>query len=82
MKPDLGLDDLLHVALAAIGLAAAVLLFPGCNPVHDIADTAYGEELAACVEKAHTLAESKACRADTRARWGIVTVDRKDAGHD
>jgi hypothetical protein len=40
------------------------------------AEGAYGAELLACVERANTLAESKACRAEVDKRWGVI---RKDA---
>ncbi len=40
------------------------------------AEGAYGAELLACVERATTLAQSKACRAEVDRRWGVV---RKDA---
>lgn len=68
------------VSLGALVATFAVL--GACSPVHDVADKAYGKEIDACVESAKTLAESKACRAQVNQRWGIVTVEAKDAGHE
>lgn len=69
------------VDVVGIGLTLAMATYLACNPAHDIADTAYADELSACVDHAATLADSKACRAQVRERWGIVVTDRKDAGH-
>lgn len=64
-----------------IGCVALILfgvwLSIGCQSATQLeAETAYGAELAACVEAAHTLAESKACRAGVDRKWGV----RQDAG--
>lgn len=71
-----------------IGMALALfgwgMLFTHCaeapkpkpTEAQAAAEGAYGAELLACVERAKTLAESKACRAVVDKRWGVV---RKDA---
>lgn len=41
------------------------------------AEGAYGAELLACVERATTLAASKACRAEVDRRWGVVRKEPK-----
>lgn len=73
-----GWIDWLQFGALFVAMAVGV----ACSPVHEVADTAYGKELDACVESAKSLAESKACRAQVRQRWGIVTVEAKDAGHE
>ncbi len=53
---------------------AFALLLTACahqTPAQNAAEGAYGAELARCVDKATTLAESKACRADVDRRWGV-----------
>lgn len=44
------------------------------------AESAYTADLVRCVDKASTLAESKACRAQVNASWGIVETATKDGG--
>ena len=36
-----------------------------------VANETYAAEQVACVEKSATIVESRACRADVRARWGV-----------
>lgn len=43
------------------------------------AEAAYTADLTRCVDKSTTLAESKACRREVDARWGITEVP-KEAG--
>jgi hypothetical protein len=45
------------------------------------AEAAYTLELTRCVDKANTLAESKACRRRVNEQWGIVETVR-DAGRE
>ncbi len=36
-----------------------------------VANETYAAEQVACVEKSATIVESRACRAEVRARWGV-----------
>jgi hypothetical protein len=38
------------------------------------AEGAYGAMLLDCIERANSLAESKACRAEVDRQWGVVQV--------
>jgi hypothetical protein len=44
------------------------------------AESAYTADLLRCVDKAATLAESRACREVVDAKWGITHVRTKDGG--
>ena len=58
----------------------ACLLLVGCAAAKkDAAEVTYDGQLIACVDRAQTLAESKACRAAVDEKWGIT---RSDAGRD
>lgn len=56
-----------------VATAALVLLFIACSSLAGCssAETRYTTALLLCVEKAQTLAESKACRAGVDARFGV-----------
>jgi hypothetical protein len=65
----------LAIAGLLIGSAAMVLPVEGCagaqpTPTQEAAPIEYAAELEACIDKATTLAESQACRAAVRAKWG------------
>lgn len=54
------------------GFMAAWLLAVGCvGAAKTTAEATYGASLLRCVDEAHSLAESKACRAKVDAAWGI-----------
>ncbi|HVG83522.1 MAG TPA: hypothetical protein VM820_03355 [Vicinamibacterales bacterium] len=61
---------------------AMVVGTSGCKPVTQptaaqaAAEGAYGAALVQCVDQAKTLAESKSCRAQVDAEWGVVQVGR------
>lgn len=65
-------------ALAAILFGMGAILADCAEPPKQptvqqaAAEGAYTADLVACVEQANTLAESKACRAETNRRWGVV----------
>lgn len=77
------------VAKGAVELLAAIGIFlgatalghcnSGCSPyVKDptpptVNEVQYSGELAACVDKANSKAESRACRNDVSRRWGLCT---------
>ncbi len=46
-------------------------IIAGCSAGHVAAESAYGADLLRCVDKATTLAESKACRRAVDVRWGV-----------
>lgn len=60
-------------ALTVLLFVGAVLLvcrvLAGCGPT---AEATYGGQLALCVKRAKTRAESRACRAEVDARWGLT----------
>jgi hypothetical protein len=55
-------------AVALVGFALLVAHCAGCAPS---AESAYGAALLRCVDKATTLADSRACRRDVDAKWGV-----------
>ena len=57
-------------ALAVALLAGACEALAGCKPAAS-AEAAYTGELLRCVDKAETLAESRACRAEVDKRWKV-----------
>ncbi len=63
----------LFAVLCIIGHCAGCALFGGGGK--EGAEAAYTAALVRCVDKAETLAESRACRASVDSSWGI-----KDGG--
>ncbi len=57
------------VLVASLGL---VMCRPPGSAHEAAAEAAYAGELLRCVDKATTLAESKACRAEVDRRWNIT----------
>jgi hypothetical protein len=68
------------VAFTAVVVASCAIMyaFSACAPATSPAATeaAYTAELLRCVDKSATLAESKACRRNVNAKWGIVETVR------
>ena len=68
--------DLVVIGAALFASMVAMLvlsaLLEGCAPETpaEVAATTYGAELQACVAKASSRAESRACRARVDCRWG------------
>ena len=60
-------------AAALVALVAAGASYcTGCSPRTPAqAEAAYTAELLRCVDQAHTLAESRACREGVNKRWGV-----------
>lgn len=53
----------------------AGMAFGGCvksQPAKVAAEAAYTEQLLDCVDKSETYVESRACRAQVNARWGLL----------
>ncbi len=56
-----------------VALLFVLALGFACVPAkHVEADISYGAQINTCVDKATTLAESKACRARTDQEWGLT----------
>jgi len=53
-------------------LFVAALAACSSAPSKVAAEAAYTEQLLDCVDKSETYVESKACRAQVNARWGIL----------
>lgn len=71
------LETLMAYVLAMIVVFGVGKLLPGCkDPSVPGAEAAYQAELLACVEKAQTLKESRACRKEVHKRYGLC--ERKD----
>lgn len=74
----LGLFIARNWAFVAISIAGGLSLesaISACagaqpTPTQEAAPIEYAAELEACIDKATTLAESQACRAAVRAKWG------------
>lgn len=60
----------------AILTLALVGCVHGPDPKAAAAEGAYTSALTRCVDKAATLAESKACRAEVNKAWGITEVPK------
>jgi hypothetical protein len=60
--------------LLAAALAVAAANTEGCVPARpaETADAAYFSAQMDCVEKATTIAQSKACRADVDRKFGVI----------
>lgn len=75
---------LFSVCVAAIALAVILNMLTGCPQpsaaAQNATEAAYGADLLRCVDKATTLAESKACREQVDLKWGIVHTIAKDGG--
>lgn len=61
--------DALVVLAFVLGVLCMSRALAGCGPT---AEATYGGQLALCVKRAHTRAESRACRAEVDARWGLT----------
>ncbi len=72
-----GLGVLLLIGI--VGFLAAHCLIGCASRDAAAAEAAYTADHLRCVDKATTLAESKACRADVDRRYGIVQTT-KDGG--
>lgn len=57
---------LVSVAIGAVCACAK------SQPAKVAAEAAYTEQLLDCVDKSETYVESKACRAQVNARWGLL----------
>jgi hypothetical protein len=62
------------------GVIVAAVTCAGCRPSDSFEEHAktaavYEAELMACVAKASTLAESRACRCEVNKTWGRACVD-------
>jgi len=62
----------------ALGVTVSAAVVLACTPAATpaAAEAAFTADLLHCVDKAATLAESKACRAEVHQRWGIVETLR------
>lgn len=62
-----------------IAAAAITRVLVGCTPAVS-AEARYTAALLRCVDKSETLAESKACRKQVDAAYGITETVAKDGG--
>lgn len=69
------LPPILGILALGAGLALVVQHCTGCALLQS-PETRYTMELLRCVDKATTLAESKACRRDVDLDWGIAQTVR------
>ena len=60
------------ITKATLFLAALVGGCAKSQPAKVAAEAAYTEQLLDCVDKSETYVESKACRAQVNARWGLL----------
>lgn len=56
----------------AITVALVLASCAKSQPAKVAAEAAYTEQLLDCVDKSETAVESRACRAQVNARWGIL----------
>jgi hypothetical protein len=75
MRRDLAIRQTIATVLVLFAVFAIVGHCVGCAPTYTAAQLR-------CVDKATTLAESKACRRAVDAEYGIAETITKDAGHE
>lgn len=65
-------ETVAFVAVVLVAVLGLAMCRPPGSAGEAAAEAAYAGELLRCVDKATTLAESKACRAEVDRRWNIT----------